>query len=732
MKKKKEFISTSGSYGKARGSAGISTVQGFLYMLFLTCSMLFLAGGCGGAGGDTGGGPPVDPPEFRNSCSQDQRAPLVLIIDLSNQREEDPQGVLRVTAALDSPAPSGGTRVTVDIELKDDEGNRIIDLREIITIGEGETAATRAITVTTDRAIIEAVNTIVFSAESDNPVLSTECALENLGGPSSRPPSSRPPTRPNPVQLEFRPNQLGTANPPHSRNYRRTDEFDGHYGLESISADEAYMRGYFGQGVTIAIAEDGLDASHPDLVGRVRDQWHIRNQNAVVGETCGEGGGVTGGICTVGGAGHGTYVALIAAGASGNGNPDDTFEITLDGGSSVIRTRNVHGVAPQASITSISMSGGAEPGEAVDYAVRNDVQVLNFSIGIGAPPTFSAPASCQYGRYDGKDGVWLTCKSFPYFRPLLVEDLGRYTSRLTGEFADMARTLEGEDIVLVWAAGNDGWNSESDFRVPICGKNRIKPDEGGCPLGEFRDTTKQEFMENFRWIYDADNPENTVSFREMWGTECGEDNCIEYNSPGGWKEAPRFEPELLGKWLVVAASDENGRIADFSNGCGAARNWCLVAPGDNLTVNPPGEEGIDGTSFAAPMVSGALAVLKSRFRDMPMEVIQAILLVSADPVGEREMNPEKPDPVYGWGRLNLGSATALQGDVRLPYSVLDMAGAMRGISPGDYRSALVYAFAQAGAGQGGSLYRGQCASPYEIIRRYRSELAASGFWRTSG
>lgn len=526
------------------------------------------------------------------------------------------------------------------------------------------------------------------------------------------------PTRPNPVELEFRTKQLGTPREPDGQNYR-TAEFTGHYGLASISADEAYRRGYFGRGVTIAIAEDGVDASHPDLDGRVRDTWHILNRNAVVGETC-RGGEVTGGICRAPGAGHGTYVALIAAGTRGNGNPDDTFEITLDGGSSAVRTGNVHGVAPQASIMSISMSGGAEPGEAIDYAVRNGAQVLNFSIGTSAPPTLSAPVSCHYGKYGDEEGISLTCNNFPNFRPLLVKDLGSYTSRLTEEFASAARMLEGEDIVLVWAAGNDGWNSESSFRVEICGKNRIKPDEPGC-LGR-RQLSKQDFMENFIWIYDADNPESTVSFREMWGTECGEDNCIEYNSPGGWKEAPRFEPELQGKWLVVAASDENGRIADFSNGCGAARNWCLVAPGENLTVNPPGQEGIDGTSFAAPMVSGALAVLRSRFHDMPMEVIQAILLVSADPVGERVMDPEKPDSVYGWGRLNLGEAVALSGEVRLPYSVSSAAEAMRRISPGG-SSPLIPASARADApGKSVSLYRGQCASPYEIIRRYRSGL----------
>ena len=648
------------------------TSCGFL-LVFLACAMLFLAGGCG-ADGDVGGGmPPGDPPDAI-FCSSS-----ALTLDF-RQRDEDPDGVIIVVVRLDRPAPSGGTRVTIEIEPRAGEIQLVTPRTATVTIAEGETtAATPPITLTNDRSIIDRVETIRLSATSDNPTLDVNCELRVDAPVSSRPPAApTAPTRPNPVELEFRPRQLGTPNPSDGRNYK-TREFDGHYGLASIFADEAYMRGYFGQGVTIAIAESGVDATHPDLVGRVRDSWHVRNRNAIVGETCGEGE-VTGGICRTPGAGHGTYVALIAAGARGNGNPDDIFEITLDGGSSVVRTGNVHGIAPQASIMSISLSGGASPKDGVDYAVRNGAQVLNLSIGVLAPPTFSAPAPCHYGKYGDEEGIWLTCNPFPYFRPLLVEDLGSYTSRLTGEFADVARILEDEDIVLVWAAGNDGWNSESSFRVPMCEKERIKPDVPGC-LSERR-PSKQEFMENFVWIYDADNPENTVSFSEMWGTECGEDNCIEYNSPGGWKEAPRFEPELLGRWLVVAASDENGRIADFSNGCGAARNWCLVAPGDNLTVNPPGEEGIDGTSFAAPMVSGALAVLRSRFRDMPMEVIQAILLVSADPVGERVMDPEKPDPVYGWGRLNLGEAVALSGQVRLPYSVSDAAEAMRRISPG--------------------------------------------------
>ncbi len=515
--------------------------------------------------------------------------------------------------------------------------------------------------------------------------------MEDLppGGPA-------PTTRPNPTELEFRPTHLGFPDASDGEDYRDA-EFMAHWGLEAISADEAYGRGYFGRGVTIAVADDGMDPTHPDLavVGKIRDPWHVRNRNAVVREP-------NYGM----GAGHGTYVALIAAGA--RGNTDGTFEITVDGGPP-IPTKNVHGVASQASVMPIAMEGGANPVDAVRYAVQNEAHVLNLSIGLSTQ---------YYGKYAGREGVWLTLP-LPYFRPLLSLELGPSTSSLTREFTEVVKVLQDRDIVLVWAAGNEGWNSyHKDAVVSMCGKNFI--DEDGCLLGEMH-VPPQEFMENFMWVYDEDNPGHTVSFKDMWGKDCGEDNCAEYNSPGEWKEAPLFEPGLLGKWIVAAASDENGAISSFSNGCGAARNWCLVAPGEDLTVNPDNLEGLNGTSFAAPMVSGALAVLRSRFPDMPMEVIQAILLVSADPVGIRKENPEEPDPVYGWGLLNLGNAIVQQGMVRLPYSAPETIGATRAISPGYYHPPLLTASVRTYAGsQGRSLRQGQCVSPYEIIRRYKN------------
>ena len=449
---------------------------------------------------------------------------------------------------------------------------------------------------------------------------------------------------------------LGAPAPSDGNDYR-TEEYREHWGLESISAHAAYQRGYFGQDVTIAVADDGMDLTHPDLAGRIIAPKHLINDDARVTETD---------ASTV----HGTYVAMIAAGA--RANTGGNFEVTVDNApdhDAPIRTKNVHGVAPSASIMPIALSGGGQPTAALQYAVANGADVINFSI--GTPRSY-------WGTYEGRPGVWLT-QGLPVFNPLLRED-----GSFGHDFAQAARELENRDIVAVWAASNEGWNAVNN-QINMCGKNFR--DEDGCELRDVwgESVSATEFMEKFTREGD------TTPFKDLWGTDCGSDNCVDYNSGGGWTEAPLFAPALLGKWLVVAAMNEDGEIASFSNGCGAARNWCLMAPGDDLEILPGGR--VRGTSFAAPMVSGALAVLKSRLPSMRMEVVQALLLDSADPLGTRVSDPREPDPVYGWGRLNLERAITRQGTVNLPYSV---AGGGAGVQLRNARVTLSPALAHAG------------------------------------
>ena len=101
---------------------------------------------------------------------------------------------------------------------------------------------------------------------------------------------------------------------------------------------------------------------------------------------------------------------------------------------------------------------------------------------------------------------------------------------------------------------------------------------------------------------------------------------------------PFHFPELRGQHLAVTAlgTDEE-RLAPYADPCGElpedwddsavsrfGRHFCLAAPG---TVT----EGVEGTSFAAPFVSGVLARMKARFEGVtPRELVRKLMDTADD------------------------------------------------------------------------------------------------------
>lgn len=148
---------------------------------------------------------------------------------------------------------------------------------------------------------------------------------------------------------------------------------------------------------------------------------------------------------------------------------------------------------------------------------------------------------------------------------------------------------------------------------------------------------------------------------------------VNARSPEIFAGLPARIPELRGIVLAVVATDSSGRITDFSNRCGLAASSCLAAPGYEIEVayfGPEPRSGsrdtvtANGTSFSAPMVTGALVVLKQLFRGQRsnQQLVQR-LLDTADDRGRYA-----DSSIYGHGLLDLAAATAPQGETRFVSS----------------------------------------------------------------
>ena len=112
-------------------------------------------------------------------------------------------------------------------------------------------------------------------------------------------------------------------------------------------------------------------------------------------------------------------------------------------------------------------------------------------------------------------------------------------------------------------------------------------------------------------------------------------------------------------WLTVGALDPKNptQLTAYSQKCGYAKNYCLVAPGD--VVFPLRDAtGVmklyqgGGTSYAAPLVSGAAAVVWAAFPYMTNDQVRQVLLGTAKDLGAAGV-----DEVFGWGLLDVTKAS---------------------------------------------------------------------------
>lgn len=117
-----------------------------------------------------------------------------------------------------------------------------------------------------------------------------------------------------------------------------------------------------------------------------------------------------------------------------------------------------------------------------------------------------------------------------------------------------------------------------------------------------------------------------------------------------------FKDAAEDRTIVVGAINDEGTAfdigkdgTDYSNRAGILKDNYIVAP----VVGPD-----DGTSYAAPVVAGAVALIMDKFNNTDAANATTIIFDTADDLGAPGVDAE-----YGHGRLNIGRALSPIGNI---------------------------------------------------------------------
>ncbi len=401
-----------------------------------------------------------------------------------------------------------------------------------------------------------------------------------------------------------------------------TAEYLNQSALESIGVAYAYADGYFGQGVTVALVGSGFLTTHIDLTS-----------NLLVGAQVDADGFVDGDLTSTDGvASH--VAGIIAATKNDSG---------------------IHGVAPSVSLLPIQVSLSSQTDN--DYKTSLQGVLYAMTLANHAPIIQGGYLGglqdhlAGFAAYEGLPGVeqWGNVQItsnfdyYPAFEGLLnynhkadqsIESADAYIQQFTDLSDNIQSNGVKKDLVLVYPLGEEGWQPGAEY---VAG--------GNSPTTVPIDTLIDNYRCGLFCRDDVDDSDFSLLVHNITDT-----------TAIGVALAPIYESALEGNFVVVGAVDSDNTLATFSNVCGTeAIDWCMVAPG--VDINSLGNSSdsatttISGNDQAAAHVSGALALLRSRFTEVPMSVLLEIIFETADDIGDTG-----DDAIFGQGLLNAASA----------------------------------------------------------------------------
>ena len=225
----------------------------------------------------------------------------------------------------------------------------------------------------------------------------------------------------------------------------------------------------------------------------------------------------------------------------------------------------------------------------------------------------------------------------------------------------LSKSIDGLDVTGIYQKVVDAVNYSSNVQV-------LNNSWGILPYGSYSTTVRLAFAYAYKM--------NRTAIVSM-----GNNNGSQTQYPAGFGQGI----------IAVGATDQGDLIAGFSD---TGNHIDVSAPGvsilstyrNGVTFSDPNYEYLNGTSMAAPEVSGIASLLKGYNANLYNDDIEHIIQLSADKVSG--MNGQNFTSVYGYGRVNAKKALDF---LRFPY-VLDQLTSTQGTdySASNYFQAVIY------------------------------------------
>ena len=426
-------------------------------------------------------------------------------------------------------------------------------------------------------------------------------------------------------------------------------------GWDGINAEHAYARGLSGRGVRIGISDWGVDILHPEFAGRVQRTGAFILRKIAPGfidididdifivdpSSCPEDDPLWCGVFPEG----------VLSGCREEGAECRVFEIDADGDRALIE-HYAHRIVE---------SERRFPDEYYTWFIRD--------ISRDADGWHDIP-----GLYDEDANADIVCCEYPHHGTSVASVAAGWRYGVAPGATIVP--LQWEEFYNLHWLHTDVPGTEGDASKAQAHRDYLSHFD--IINHSYTTTIDDDWYRSYTPEYWAvftqrDAPEKTI---EVWAA--GNDSR---DRPDPAASLPAREPAVRGHWLAVAAAYQ-GQISFYSNRCGPlpddwnpqahGRHYCLTAPTELRVATPnfnPETDPVDadvsfhwlggGTSHAAPLVSGGIALVIERFRGQLSNREVALRVVNT----ANNTGIYVDAAIYGAGRLDLDAATAPVGEV---------------------------------------------------------------------